>query len=104
MQADGIPDNLRRDEDGFDVLHDHEYGGDDERMGPVSPLTSRDEHGRHPAKNDTDVRNHGQNHDEQADERREIQAGEVKRDADQGAVDETDKKLAAEICDDVIVD
>ena len=46
--------------------------GDDKRMRPIAPLRGGDQDRRDPAEHDADVRNHGQNDDEQADERREV--------------------------------
>src|SRR5687768_16768753 len=104
MQAHGISDDARRDENGLKILHHHKNERDEEWMRPVSPLPSGDEDGGNPAKHDADIRNHGQDHDEKPDERCEIQAAHIKGGANENAVDQANEQLAAEVGDDVAVD
>src|SRR5689334_14334365 len=101
MQTDGIADDARRVNVAFKILNDDENGGDDKGVRPIAPLKCGDEHGGDPANDDTDERNHRENDDEQADERREVQSHDGERAADEATVNEADEKLATEIGDDV---
>ncbi len=104
MQTDGVPDNPRCNEYGFEILHAKEDHRDEKRMRPVAPLCRRNQDRRHPANHDANVGNHGEENDEQPDQRRKVKTQEEESRADQNAIDQADEKLPAEIGDDVAVD
>src|SRR5450631_1406775 len=105
MKTDGITDNARGVEHSLEVLNDDENNCYPKWVPPISELKSGDEHGRHPAKHDADVRNHGQDDHEQPDKRREVQADENgQRAADKSSINQTDEQLTAKVGNDVTVD
>src|SRR5437588_10662523 len=76
-------------------------------MHPITPLGRGDDDGGNPAEHDSDVGNHGQDDDQSADERGEIQAWSRQKRKDgsnENAIDKADKELTAEISNDVAVD
>src|SRR2546430_2507293 len=103
MESDRFSDDARRVKHSFKILDDDEYGGDDERMGPIAPLERRDQDRRDPADHNSDVRNHGQNNDQETDERREVETKKSEDTSDQRPVDEADQQLAAKIGNDIII-
>src|SRR6266481_479067 len=73
MQSDRISDNSRSVKHAFEILYHDENCGHDHRMRPVAPLKSCNENGWHPADDDPDIGNHGQDNDEHTNHRRKIE-------------------------------
>ena len=103
MQADGFPHNPRRVEHALKILDQNKNAGNDQWMKPVAPLKCRDQNRRHPANHNSDVRNHRQDDDEQADQWRKIQTEESERAANESSVNKAYEQLAPKIGNDVIV-
>ena len=73
MQADIIPDNTRGVEDALEILYHDENQRHTDRVQPITPLKSSNEHGWHPADNYADVRDHRKDDNERAYQWRKIQ-------------------------------
>src|SRR5205809_8105102 len=104
MKADGVSDNTRGVEYSLKILHDDEVQCYSNRMRPISPLKNRDENCWHPADYNTDIRHHGQNNNQQTNERGEIETEKRECSTDEYAIYEANEQLPAKIRTDVIID
>src|SRR5437868_10476377 len=96
MQSNRFLDNTRGVKHPFEILDGDEYNCDNQRMRPVAPLKCRNQNGWDPANHNSDVRNHRQDNDEQANQGREIKTEECERAPNKRSIDQTNEQLPAE--------
>src|SRR6266496_5372161 len=104
MQADVISYNTRGVEDAFKILYDDKNHRYTNRVQPIAPLKSSNENGWHPAYNYPDVRDHGEDDNEHANQWRKIESHDRQRGPDEDSVHQANKKLPPKIRCDVLID